>query len=311
MNKFMLILMSILWAAAAFVSCSGADPSKLSGATTEPNGTANEESETTNTLSSDNTKLSSVAVAASSSSAMVKSSNSATEGASSSAKAGSSSSAKAVSSSSVNAVYSSSRHAGVSSSSGSNTITDTLLVPIPEEMQKRCDSVLAAFENTADQGVSRTGFDFKSESELFYATQSCSVNIYEQESGVRILYGDGGHLENTSLYYQDRGVLLRLLNNTYGGGACEQDLFEFKKNCRKESGVFKDYNNGEGCSLGKLELACASVVDASAPRAMLQREANLYKKVCQGIIVPGDQECSATCEFVGNEMACDTVCHSL
>ena len=75
--------------------------------------------------------------------------------------------------------------------------------------------------------------------------------------------------------------------------------------------MLKDYNDGEGCSLGKLELACVTVVDASSTRAMLQREANLYKKVCQGITVPGDQECSATCEIVGNEMACDTVCNLL
>lgn len=308
MNKFALLLMLILWAAAAFVSCSEA--SKLSGATTEPNGVANEESETTNLLSSSNTKLSSMAVVVPSSSAMAESSGTATQGASSSANAGSSSSKKAVSSSSVNAVYSSSRYMGVSSSSGADVVIDTLF-PISEEMKKLCDSVLAAFENTTGEGVSRTGFDFESGSELFYATQSCSVNIYEQEFGVQILYGDGGRLENTSLYYQEKGVLLRLLNNTYGGGTCEQDFIEFKKNCRKESGVFKDYNDGEGCSLGKLELACVSVVDASSTRAMLQREANLYKKVCQGIIVPGDQECSATCEFVGNEMACDTVCHSL
>ncbi len=286
MNKFALLLMSILWAAAAFVSCSEA--SKLSGATTEPNGVANEESETTNSLSSANTKLSSIAVVAPSSSAQT------------------------VSSSSAKASTSSSTNASISSSSTGNVQIDTLVVPISEEMQKLCDSVLAAFECTATgEGVSRTGVDFESGSELFYATQSCSVNIYEQESGVQILYGDGGRLENTSLYYQEKGVLLRLLNNTYGGGTCEQDFIEFKKNCRKESGVFKDYNDGEGCSLGKLELACVSVVDASSTRAMLQREANLYKKVCQGIIVPGDQECSATCEFVGNEMACDTVCHSL
>ena len=57
MNKFALLLMSVLWAAAALVSCS--DANKLSGATTEPNGIANEESEITNSLSSDNTKLSS------------------------------------------------------------------------------------------------------------------------------------------------------------------------------------------------------------------------------------------------------------
>ena len=288
MNKSMLLLMSILCAAAAFVSCSEA--SKLSGATTEPNGIATEESETTNSLSSDNTKLSSTAVVAPSSSATAESSGTATEGASSSAKA------------------------GISSSSAGNVQIDTLTVPISEEMQKLCDSVLAAFEHTTTgQGsvISRTGFDFKSESELFYATQNCSVNIYEQESGVRILYGDGGRLENTSLYYQERGVLLRLLNNTYGGGTCEQDFVEFKKNCGKDAGVFKDYNDGEGCSLGKLELACVSLADAGATRAMLQREANLYKRVCQGITVPGDQECSATCRIVDNEMACDTVCNLL
>ncbi len=296
MNKSMLLLMSILCAAAAFVSCSEA--SKLSGATTEPNGIATEESETTNSLSSDNTKLSSTAVVAPSSSATAESSGTATEGASSSAKASSSSST----------------NASISSSSAGNVQIDTLTVPISEEMQKLCDSVLAAFEHTTTgqgSGISRTGFDFKSESELFYATQNCSVNVYEQEAGVRILYGDGGRLENTSLYYQEKGVLLRLLNNTYGGDTCEQDFIEFKKNCRKETGVFKDYNDGEGCSLGKLELACVTVVDASSTRAMLQREANLYKKVCQGITVPGDQECSATCEIVGNEMACDTVCNLL
>ena len=288
MNKFALLLMSILWAAAAFVSCSEA--SKLSGATTEPNGIANEESEITNSLSSDNTKLSSTAVVAPSSSAQT------------------------VSSSSTKASTSSSTNASISSSSAGNVQIDTLTVPIPEEKQKLCDSVLAAFEHTTTgqgSGISRTGFDFKSESELFYATQSCSVNIYEQESGVQILYGDGGRLENTSLYYQEKGVLLRLLNNTYGGDTCEQDFIEFEKNCRKESGVFKDYNDGEGCSLGKLELACVTVVDASLTRAMLQREANLYKKVCQGITVPGDQECSATCRIVDNEMACDTVCNLL
>ena len=286
MNKFALLLMSILWAAAALVSCS--DANKLSGATTEPNGIANEESEITNSLSSDNTKLSSMAVVAPSSSAQT------------------------VSSSSAKASTSSSTNASISSSSAGNVQIDTLVVPISEEMQKLCDSVLAAFECTATgEGVSRTGVDFESGSELFYATQSCSVNIYEQESGVQILYGDGGRLENTSLYYQEKGVLLRLLNNTYGGDTCEQDFIEFKKNCRKESGVFKDYNDGDGCSLGKLELACVTVVDASSTRAMLQREANLYKKVCQGITVPGDQECSATCEIVGNEMACDTVCNLL
>lgn len=286
MNKFALLLMSILWAAAALVSCS--DANKLSGATTEPNGIANEESEITNSLSSDNTKLSSMAVVAPSSSAQT------------------------VSSSSAKASTSSSTNASISSSSTGNVQIDTLVVPISEEMQKLCDSVLAAFECTATgEGVSRTGVDFESGSELFYATQSCSVNIYEQESGVQILYGDGGRLENTSLYYQEKGVLLRLLNNTYGGDTCEQDFIEFKKNCRKETGVFKDYNDGEGCSLGKLELACVTVVDASSTRAMLQREANLYKKVCQGITVPGDQECSATCEIVGNEMACDTVCNLL
>ena len=286
MNKFAVLLMSILWTAVALVSCS--DANKLSGATTEPNGIANEESEITNSLSSDNTKLSSMAVVAPSSSAQT------------------------VSSSSAKASTSSSTNASISSSSAGNVQIDTLTVPISEEMQKLCDSVFAAFECTATgEGVSRTGFDFESGGELFYATQSCSVNIYEQESGVQILYGDGGRLENTSLYYQEKGVLLRLLNNTYGGDTCEQDFIEFKKNCRKESGVFKDYNDGEGCSLGKLELACVTVVDASSTRAMLQREANLYKKVCQGITVPGDQECSATCEIVGNEMACDTVCNLL
>ena len=286
MNKFALLLMSILWAAAALVSCS--DANKLSGATTEPNGIANEESEITNSLSSDNTKLSSMAVVAPSSSAQT------------------------VSSSSAKASTSSSTNASISSSSTGNVQIDTLVVPISEEMQKLCDSVLAAFECTATgEGISRTGVDFESGSELFYATQSCSVNIYEQESGVQILYGDGGRLENTSLYYQERGVLLRLLNNTYGGDTCEQDFIEFEKNCRKESGVFKDYNDGEGCSLGKLELACVTVVDASSTRAMLQREANLYKRVCQGITVPGDQECSATCRIVDNEMACDTVCNLL
>ena len=301
MNKFVLLLMSILCAAAVLVSCSEA--SKLSGATTEPNGMASGESETVNTLSSTSDKLSSGMVEVPSSSA--------TTGSSNSAVTVSSSSAKAVSSSSANRPTSSSMNASISSSSEWGMIIDTLTPPMSEEAKRLCDSVLAAFENTMGQGVSRTGFDFESGGELFYTTQSCSVNIYEQESGVRILYGDGGRLENTSLYYQEKGVLLRLLNNTYGGGTCEQDLVEFKKNCRKESGVFKDYNDGEGCSLGKLELACVSVVDASSTRAMLQREANLYKKVCQGITVPGDQECSATCEFVGNEMACDTVCHSL
>ncbi|MBR4915485.1 MAG: hypothetical protein IKZ45_00165 [Fibrobacter sp.] len=301
MNKFVLLLMSILCAAAVLVSCSEA--SKLSGATTEPNGMASGESETVNTLSSTSDKLSSGMVEVPSSSA--------TTGSSNSAVTVSSSSAKAVSSSSANRPTSSSMNASISSSSEWGMIIDTLTPPMSEEAKRLCDSVLAAFENTTGQGVSRTGFDFESGGELFYTTQSCSVNIYEQESGVRILYGDGGRLENTSLYYQEKGVLLRLLNNTYGGGTCEQDLVEFKKNCRKESGVFKDYNDGEGCSLGKLELACVSVVDASSTRAMLQREANLYKKVCQGITVPGDQECSATCEFVGNEMACDTVCHSL
>ena len=308
MNKFSLFLTLLVCCTAVMVSCSDADPSKLSGATTEPSGVAMDSSETKNTLSSTSDKLSSGTVEVPSSSA--------TTGSSNSAVTVSSSSAKAVSSSSANRPTSSSMNASISSSSEWGMIIDTLNPPMSEEVKRLCDSVLTALDLTAmgpgqDTIPSRTGFVFYSESELFYATGTCSVNIYEQESGVRILYGDESRLENTSLYYQDKNLLLRLLNNTYSGGTCAQELEEFKKNCRKESGMFRDYNNGEGCSLGRLELACASVVDAGSTRAMLQREANLYKKVCQGNSVPGDQECSATCEIVGEEMACDTVCKLL
>ena len=112
----------------------------------------------------------------------------------------------------------------------------------------------------------------------------------------------------TSLVYAEEGVVLRLLNSYYTDGSCESDYNAFRTKCEGEFGVFKDYKNGTGCSQNqKLELACAYGADFSSTRSMLQREANLYKRDCEGG-APENQVCGVHCRVIDNVSSCDTVC---
>ena len=193
--------------------------------------------------------------------------------------------------------------------------------PSSDEMQTLCDSVLAEFangiigsqssgESNLVPASSQAYFNFTTVSNVVYEEGSCRVEIYEDESGVRQVNGEGGLRENVSRYYQKNGVLLQVANGIYQGDGCEQDLEAFRRKCGNDAGVFRDLNDGLGCPAGKLELACVSIVDGS-PKGVLQREANLYKRMCEGEIAPKNKECDARCENVGSERVCDTTCRDL
>ena len=211
-----------------------------------------------------------------------------------------------------------------SSSSTDSTNADSLKTDTLFDPNHLRDSILARFDmatagyaqepGTAQPTTSssHTSYNFKTEKEAFYEENGCYVNIYEKESGVRYLPSrKGGYFEMTSLVYPEEGVVLRLLNNSYWGGSCETDSKTFLEECENDGGIFKDYKNGKGCSQNqKLELACAFLVDFGSTRAMLQREANLYKRDCDGAPQTQAQECSVSCSMV-DEVHCDTVCKNL
>ena len=281
MNKFALILVPVLFAAAMLASCSDMSSEKMTGATTEPNDIAREESsstsETVNGLDTTGVKYSSSTKKLSSAALMI---------------------------------YSSSSDHG-----------DTLLQPISDVIKMACDSVLAKFDlvtsgTAQDTGSSQpstssshTAYNFQTEREAFYEENGCYVSIYEGEAGVRYLPSrTGAYIEMTSLVYAEEGVVLRLLNSYYTDGSCESDYNAFRTKCEGEFGVFKDYKNGTGCSQNqKLELACAYGADFSSTRSMLQREANLYKRDCEGG-APENQVCGVHCRVIDNVSSCDTVC---
>lgn len=219
---------------------------------------------------------------------------------------------------------SSSSHMEISSSSNDSANVDTSMTDSLFDPNHLRDSVLARFDmatagyaqnpGTAQPTTSssHTAYNFKTEKEAFYEENGCYVNIYENESGVRYLPSQkGGYFEMTSLVYPEEGVVLRLLNNSYWGGSCESDSKTFQEKCENEDGIFKDYKDGKGCSQNqKLELACAFLVDFSSTRAMLQREANLYKRGCDSTPQTQAQECSVTCRM-DEEALCDTICKNL
>ena len=128
---------------------------------------------------------------------------------------------------------------------------------------------------------------------MFYEAADCYVSIFEQESGVRIIYSGKelkGSFARISLYYPEDGVLLRLVNNSYWGGACEEDLVAFKSECENELGIFRDYKNGVGCTQnGKME-------------------ANLYKRICDSTPILPARECSVYCRIENDVSVCDTTC---
>ncbi|MBR4783841.1 MAG: hypothetical protein IK012_01120 [Fibrobacter sp.] len=281
MNKFALILVPVLFAAAMLASCSDMSSEKMTGATTEPNDIAREESsstsETVNGLDTTGVKYSSSTKKLSSAAMMI---------------------------------YSSSSDQG-----------DTLLPPISDVIKTACDSVLAKFDlvtmgTAQDTGSSQpstssshTAYNFQTEREAFYEENGCYVSIYEGEAGVRYLPSrTGAYIEMTSLVYAEEGVVLRLLNSYYTDGSCESDYNAFRTKCEGDLGVFKDYKNGKGCSQNqKLELACAYGADFSSTRSMLQREANLYKRDCEGV-TPENQVCGVHCRVIDNVSSCDTIC---
>lgn len=211
-----------------------------------------------------------------------------------------------------------------SSSSTASANADSLKTDSLFDPKHLRDSILARFDmatagyaqepSTAQPTTSssHTSYNFKTEKEVFYEENGCYVNIYENESGARYLPSrKGGYFEMTSLVYPEEGVVLRLLNNSYWGGSCESDSKTFLEECENEGGILKDYKDGKGCSQNqKLELACAFLVDFSSTRAMLQREANLYKRDCDGAPQAQAQECSVSCSMV-DEVHCDTICKNL
>ncbi len=301
MNKFLFFVAVAM--AAVWVGCSDSDSKDIAGATTEQNGIALNSSSSGNALN-----LSNSAELSSSSDLSISS-----------------------------AVLAGDTLKELSSSSSFESVLpedttcckqdDTLSSFDPMHLR---DSVLARFETgrgtpgygqSHDSSVvdpmpttssSRTEYRFKTEQEVFYEAADCYVSIFEQESGVRIIYSGKelkGSFARISLYYPEDGVLLRLVNNAYWGGACEEDLAAFKSECENELGVFRDYKNGVGCTQnGKMEAACATLADAGSPRAMLQREANLYKRICDSNPTPAARECSVYCRIENNVSVCDTTC---
>ncbi len=302
MNKFSLFLTLLVCCTAVMVSCSDADPSKLSGATTEPSGIAQEEAGSTSSLSSDTAKLSSGEVVAHSSSATAKSSNSVTDGASSSAKA--------VSSSSANA----------------EVMQDTLNLSMTQEMREKCDSIMNALVGTYEQKLDSTGgisstmpssittYNFSTTRESFYEENGCFVSLYEKESGVRYLPSRKGvSSEITSLVYPNEGIVLRMLNNSYTEDLCELDLDDFRTECERENGVFRDYKDGTGCLRNqKIEAACAFRMSGESLRNNLEKEANHYRHDCINRTFEKHEEnpCTVVCRIEADmEAHCDTTCN--
>lgn len=281
MNKRMLLLAPFLAAFSLFASC--ADSDKMSGATAETNAVAQGSSDSETKGSSDS---------------------------------------KTVESSVSEERDVSSPVSTESSSSGNNVLgSDTTLSPSSDKKLALCDSVLAEFANLtsveAPDGDSNgtstssgTSFFFTTAPDVFFESGDCRVEMFEEEGGVRQVYGEGGLRENISLYYQESSVLLQVANSIYQGDGCEQDLDAFRRKCSNDAGVFRDLNGDEGCSAGRLYLACVSIVDG-AKKGVLQREANLYKRACEGEMAPKNIECNAQCEIVGGEQVCDTACWAL
>ena len=276
MNKRIMPLALIPVAFAFFVSCADSESdNKLTGATAEPNAVAQESSDSKTVESSESVHMEEP---------------------------------------------SSASEETIGSGNGTSG-PDLSHEPSSDEMQTLCDSVLAEFadgiigslpsgESNLVPASSQAYFNFTTVSNVFYEEGSCRVEIYEDESGVRQVNGEGGLRENVSRYYQKNGVLLQVANGIYQGDGCEQDLEAFRRKCGNDAGVFRDLNDGLGCPAGKLELACVSIVDGS-PKGVLQREANLYKRMCEGEIAPKNKECDARCENVGSERVCDTTCQDL
>ncbi len=276
MNKRIMPLALIPVAFAFFVSCADSESdNKLTGATAEPNAVAQESSDSKTVESSESVHMEEP---------------------------------------------SSASEETIGSGNGTSG-PDLSHEPSSDEMQTLCDSVLAEFangvigsqssgESNLVPASSQAYFNFTTVSNVVYEEGSCRVEIYEDESGVRQVNGEGGLRENVSRYYQKNGVLLQVANGIYQGDGCEQDLEAFRRKCGNDAGVFRDLNGGLGCPAGKLELACVSIVDGS-PKGVLQREANLYKRMCEGEIAPKNKECDARCENVGSERVCDTTCRDL
>lgn len=281
MNKRLLPLIPFFAAFSLFASC--ADSDKMSGATAETNAFA--------------------------------------QGSSDSETKGSSDSKPVESPVSMEGEISSSSSAESSSAGNGVLGSDSSVSPSVGYMLTLCDSVLAEFAyltagDAPDGGSngaptsSGTPFLFSTAPDVFFESGDCRVEMYAEEGGVRQVYGAGGQHESISLYYQESGVLLRVMGATYQGEGCGQDLDAFRRRCDNDAGMFRDLNGDKGCSAGRLDVACVSLVDG-AQAGVLQREANLYQRACTDEMAPKNIECNAQCEIVGCEQVCDTACWDL
>lgn len=190
-----------------------------------------------------------------------------------------------------------------------NHLRDTILARFGKATMGYAQDSSAAQPTTSS---SYTEYNFTTSREAFFEEQDCNVSIYEQEAGARALFGtkeQKGSFVATSLYYQEDGVLLRLVNNAYWGGACEQDLAAFENECEMEQGLFIDYLSGTGCNFGKLQLACALLVGSDSMQTVLQSEAILYKQKCEINVISEEMPCTVVCRINAEmEALCDTTC---
>ena len=187
-----------------------------------------------------------------------------------------------------------------------------------------CDSVLNGLTGSQGQNYGRnmdsagsinpatsssmTAFNFTTARESFYEENGCSVSIYESESGVRYLPSrSDGFFVMTSLVYLDEEIVLRMLSNSYS------DLENFRAECERENGVFRDYKDGKGCSQNqKIEAACAVHVSEETLYGNLEKEAIRYREDCISYSSDNSSErpCSITCRIdTDMESHCDTICN--
>lgn len=213
-----------------------------------------------------------------------------------------------------------------SSSVNAGMQQDSLKLPMSQEMQDLCDSILNSLSGSYSQNLDSKGgsasstessvttYDFKSEREAFYEENGCYVSVYEEESGVRYLPSrEGGFFEITSLVYPEKEIVLRMLNNSYWSEFCEKDFEVFRKECEIENGIFKDYKDGKGCSQNqKIEAACAISMPGISLREILEKEAGRYRNDCVYSVAatPKDDPCTIICRIeTGMESYCDTTCN--
>lgn len=189
-----------------------------------------------------------------------------------------------------------------------------------------CDSVLNGLTGSQGRNMdsagtinpstssSMTSYNFTTAQERFYEENGCFVSIYESESGVRYLPSrSDGSFVMTSLVYLDEEIVLRLLNNSYWSGACDSDLENFRAECERENGVFRDYKDGKGCSQNqKIEAACAVHISEETLYGNLEKEAVRYREDCISYSSGDSSEspCSITCRIDADmESHCDTTCN--